>query len=145
MRPSVAVLDSAPEARTFVVTLLTAPFDPRSGAGSNSDAGPPPRLCYSRRAYGLSAGVPPPLGDRRILVCGSPGDRRARSNRKTMSQRCDLCQKGPMTGNNVSHSKRHTRRRFLPNLHAATVTVNGREVKARLCTRCIRTQAKPAR
>ena len=62
-----------------------------------------------------------------------------------MSQRCDLCKKGPLVGNNVSHSKRHTRRRFLPNLHAATVMVAGRAVKARLCTRCIRTQAKAAR
>jgi len=25
--------------------------------------------------------------------------------------------KGPVTGNNVSHSQRKTRRRFLPNLH----------------------------
>lgn len=64
---------------------------------------------------------------------------------ESMSQRCDKCLKGPMVGNNVSHSKRHTRRRFLPNLHAATVTVNGRAVRANLCTRCIRTQAKAAR
>ena len=62
-----------------------------------------------------------------------------------MSQRCDLCGKGPMVGNNVSHSKVHTRRRFLPNLHIGTMLVSGRAVKAKLCTRCIRTQAKTAR
>jgi len=62
-----------------------------------------------------------------------------------MSQRCDICGKGPMAGNNVSHSKVHTKRRFLPNLHAAHLSIKGKEVKARVCTRCLRTQAKPAR
>ena len=33
-----------------------------------------------------------------------------------MSRRCELTGKGPMTGNNVSHAKNRTRRRFLPNL-----------------------------
>ena len=33
-----------------------------------------------------------------------------------MSRFCELSGKGPITGNNVSHSKRRTRRRFLPNL-----------------------------
>lgn len=62
-----------------------------------------------------------------------------------MSQRCDTCGKGPMTGNNVSHSKVHTKRRFLPNLQSARIVVDGRTVKAKLCTRCIRTQAKAGR
>lgn len=62
-----------------------------------------------------------------------------------MSQRCDVCGKGPMTGNNVSHSKRRTRRRFMPNLHAAHVMRSGRLVKAKMCTRCVRTVAKAAR
>lgn len=34
-----------------------------------------------------------------------------------MSRVCQLTGKRPMTGNNVSHSKRRTKRRFLPNLH----------------------------
>ena len=34
-----------------------------------------------------------------------------------MSRVCMVTGKGPMTGNNVSHSQRKTRRRFLPNLH----------------------------
>lgn len=33
-----------------------------------------------------------------------------------MSKRCEITGKGPITGNNVSHSHRKTRRRFLPNL-----------------------------
>ena len=31
-----------------------------------------------------------------------------------MSRRCELTGKGVMTGNNVSHAKNRTRRRFLP-------------------------------
>jgi large subunit ribosomal protein L28 len=50
-----------------------------------------------------------------------------------------------MTGNNVSHSKRHTRRRFMPNLHAAHIVRAGHLVRAKVCTRCVRTQAKAAR
>ena len=34
-----------------------------------------------------------------------------------MSRVCDLTGKRPITGNNVSHSNRKTKRRFLPNLH----------------------------
>ena len=33
-----------------------------------------------------------------------------------MSRVCQLTGKRPISGNNVSHSKRRTRRRFLPNL-----------------------------
>jgi large subunit ribosomal protein L28 len=33
-----------------------------------------------------------------------------------MSRRCDLLEVGVMSGNNVSHSNRKTRRKFLPNL-----------------------------
>ncbi|MEC7296346.1 MAG: 50S ribosomal protein L28, partial [Pseudomonadota bacterium] len=34
-----------------------------------------------------------------------------------MSKVCQVTGKRPVTGNNVSHSQRKTRRRFLPNLH----------------------------
>ena len=34
-----------------------------------------------------------------------------------MSRVCQVTGKRPMSGNNVSHSHRKTRRRFLPNLH----------------------------
>lgn len=34
-----------------------------------------------------------------------------------MAKRCELTGVGVRSGNNVSHSKRKTRRRFLPNLH----------------------------
>jgi len=34
-----------------------------------------------------------------------------------MSRVCQLTGKRPIAGNNVSHSNRKTKRRFLPNLH----------------------------
>lgn len=34
-----------------------------------------------------------------------------------MSKVCQVTGKGPMSGNNVSHARNRTRRRFLPNLH----------------------------
>ena len=33
-----------------------------------------------------------------------------------MARRCEITGKGPMSGNNVSHAKNRTKRRFLPNL-----------------------------
>ena len=38
-----------------------------------------------------------------------------------MARRCELTGKGVMTGNNVSHAKNRTRRRFLPNLCDVTL------------------------
>ena len=60
----------------------------------------------------------------------------------TMAQRCAICGKGPQYGHNVSHSKVRTKRRFMPNLHKARVTISGRLQTAMVCTRCLRTQAK---
>lgn len=38
-----------------------------------------------------------------------------------MARRCDLTGVGPMSGNNVSHAKNRTKRRFLPNLCNVTL------------------------
>jgi large subunit ribosomal protein L28 len=38
-----------------------------------------------------------------------------------MSKRCELTGVGVQTGNNVSHSQRKTRRRFLPNLQTISL------------------------
>ena len=35
-----------------------------------------------------------------------------------MSRVCQVTGKRPMAGNNVSHAKNRTRRRFMPNLHS---------------------------
>jgi large subunit ribosomal protein L28 len=56
--------------------------------------------------------------------------------------KCAECGKGPSFGNAVSFSNRHTRRRFNPNLQTVTRVQNGKSVKVKLCTRCIRTAVK---
>lgn len=55
---------------------------------------------------------------------------------------CDMCGKGPQFGHNVSHSKRHTNRRWNPNIQTVRLVVNGQERRYNLCTRCMRTLAK---
>jgi large subunit ribosomal protein L28 len=54
-----------------------------------------------------------------------------------MSKKCEICGKGPATGNSVSHSNRKTKRRFLPNLHKAKVMVNGEIKVLNVCSDCL--------
>ena len=58
-----------------------------------------------------------------------------------MSRRCELTGKGPMTGNNVSHAKNRTRRRFLPNLNDVTLAsdVLGQAFKFKISAAALRT------
>ncbi len=56
-----------------------------------------------------------------------------------MSQVCDICGKGPKSGNNVSHSHIKTKRRFMPNLQKVRHQLaSGQVVSIKVCTRCIR-------
>ena len=57
-----------------------------------------------------------------------------------MSKVCQVTGKRPVTGNNVSHAKNHTKRRFLPNLqtHRYWVESEKRFVKLRLSAKGMR-------
>lgn len=57
-----------------------------------------------------------------------------------MSKVCQVTGKRPVTGNNVSHSKVKTKRRFLPNLHTHRFWVESenRYVKLRLTAKGMR-------
>jgi large subunit ribosomal protein L28 len=59
--------------------------------------------------------------------------------------KCDLCGKSPQFGHNVSHSKRHTNRRWVPNIHPATIIIDSQPKRLNLCTRCLRSQHKVAK
>ena len=59
-----------------------------------------------------------------------------------MSRVCPVTGKGPMSGNNRSHSRRATRRSWNTNLQLRTVIINGREVRIRMSTRAYRTLNK---
>lgn len=57
-----------------------------------------------------------------------------------MSRICELTGKGPMSGNNVSHAKNRTKRRFLPNLNDVTLQSEslGRGIKLRISAAALR-------
>ena len=57
-----------------------------------------------------------------------------------MSRVCQVTGKRPMTGNNVSHAKNRTRRRFEPNLHTHRFWVEAekRFVKLRVSSKGLR-------
>ena len=58
-----------------------------------------------------------------------------------MARRCALTGKGVLTGNNVSHSNIKSRRRYLPNIQAATLLSEtlGETVRLKLAASTIRT------
>jgi large subunit ribosomal protein L28 len=55
-----------------------------------------------------------------------------------MAQRCDLCNKGPLVGNNVSHANNKTKRRWQPNLQPVRAQIGSGVKRLLVCTRCIR-------
>lgn len=58
-----------------------------------------------------------------------------------MARRCDLSGKGVLTGNNVSHAKNRSRRRFLPNLNNVTLASEalGRSFSFKIAASTLRT------
>lgn len=55
-----------------------------------------------------------------------------------MGKYCEVCHKGMMSGNNVSHSNRKTRRKWAPNTQKVRVIVDGSKTRLSVCTRCLR-------
>ena len=54
-------------------------------------------------------------------------------------QRCEIFGTKVSHGNNVSHSKRATKRIWRPNLQAMKLNINGEEVKVRVSTKAMKT------
>jgi len=60
-----------------------------------------------------------------------------------VSRKCAVTGKGPMSGNNVSHAKNRTRKRFLPNLRTVRITLDdGTTKKIRVAASTLRTMKK---
>jgi large subunit ribosomal protein L28 len=55
-----------------------------------------------------------------------------------MAYKCDICGKRRRVANNVSHSNIKTKRVQRPNLHRIKAMVEGRKIRIRVCTRCLR-------
>ena len=56
-----------------------------------------------------------------------------------MSRKCEVCGKGQVSGNMVSHAMRHTRRKWNANIQKVKIVdENGVVRRANVCTRCLR-------
>ena len=55
-----------------------------------------------------------------------------------MGKFCEVCGKGVKYGNNVSHSNRHTKRAWKPNIQQVRAVVEGSVKRINVCTRCLR-------
>ncbi len=55
-----------------------------------------------------------------------------------MGKYCQVCKKGMMSGNNVSHAHNKTRRSWAPNTQRVRVLVDGTPRTMYVCTRCLR-------
>ena len=55
-----------------------------------------------------------------------------------MSRKCEICGKGQVSGNKVSHSMRHSRRKWNANIQTVRVEDNGSIRKANVCTHSLR-------
>jgi large subunit ribosomal protein L28 len=55
-----------------------------------------------------------------------------------MSRRCEVCGKGTIFGNTVSHAKNRTRRTWRPNLLSIKTMVGGTVLSVKVCTRCLK-------
>lgn len=86
-------------------------------------------LCYTNQAviHGCIVAARP-----RRHKSNSPGEV------ITMGKFCEVCEKGLMTGHNVSHSNRKSSRTWAPNVQKVRVMVAGRPVRLNVCTRCLR-------
>lgn len=57
-------------------------------------------------------------------------------------KRLDFDTKGKQHGSNISHSKRHTKKVWKPNLQVKTLTVDGKKVKIKVSTSALRSLKK---
>jgi large subunit ribosomal protein L28 len=55
-----------------------------------------------------------------------------------MARTCYVCNKGKVFGNTVSHSNRHNKRTWLPNLRRVKAVIDGTPQRINVCTRCLR-------
>lgn len=56
-----------------------------------------------------------------------------------MSRRCDICGKGPLKGNLISHAHNVSKRKFYPNLHSVRVAeTNGTIGRKKVCAKCLK-------
>ena len=55
-----------------------------------------------------------------------------------MAQVCDICGKGPLFGNNISHAHNVTKRRWNVNLRPVRAKVGSGSKRMRVCAQCLK-------
>ena len=55
-----------------------------------------------------------------------------------MARVCDICGKGSLLGNRISHAHNVSRREWRPNLRSVRAVVNGQTKRMKVCPRCLR-------
>ncbi|MDD2494746.1 MAG: 50S ribosomal protein L28 [Tissierellia bacterium] len=55
-----------------------------------------------------------------------------------MAKFCEVCGKGTVSGNVITHSDRKIRRTWKPNIRRIRVVENGTSTRKSVCTRCLR-------
>lgn len=59
-----------------------------------------------------------------------------------MAFKCDNCGKSRSMGHRVSHAKNRTNHAFMPNIQTKKIVVDGKSIRVKLCTNCIKTLRK---
>ena len=73
-----------------------------------------------------------------VIKCSLRELTRDKEVQENMARRCTVCGKGQVSGNRVSHSNRHTRRKWNANIQSVRVSENGTVRRKKVCTACIR-------
>jgi len=55
-----------------------------------------------------------------------------------MSQSCEICGKGPVSGHRISHAHNVSNRQFKPNVRSVRAATPGGSKRLKVCTRCLR-------
>jgi large subunit ribosomal protein L28 len=55
-----------------------------------------------------------------------------------LARRCEICGKGPASGNTVSHANNKRRRKWYPNLKVITIKEGNAYRRVKVCTQCIK-------
>ena len=61
--------------------------------------------------------------------------------RQSVARSCDVCGKGPVFGNQISHAHNVSPRIWYPNIQKVRVVVGKAVRRKRVCTRCLRSGA----
>ena len=71
-------------------------------------------------------------------ACDSRQNKDCYKEVRQMSRKCEVYGKGQTSGNTVSHSNIHTKRKWNANIQTVRINDNGRVRKASVCTSCLR-------